>query len=562
MRLFKLSILAIVIFLFLSLPVLAGERNNKFGIHLSRPERYQIEKAAELVNSSGGEWGYVTLVMQENELDKAYWQEVFDELRRKKLIPIIRLATRPQGSVWRRPKKEEAEKWADFLNSLNWVVKQRYIVLFNEPNHGREWGGRVDPENYAQVSLAFAKALKEKDENFFVMLAGFDASAPQRLPKYMDETIFLKRFLKSFGKENFEKYIDGWVSHSYPNPGFSSSPYKRGRGSISTYEWELALLKSFGIQKKLPVFITETGWDRRKVGEGRQAEYLKQAFEFWSKDKRVVAVTPFVLSYKSFPFERFSFLEPSGEPYKVFEVIKSMKKIAGEPEIEEAGYIKARVGLKLVALSNYTFEIRLQNVGQAIWSEEEGYRLALEPEPKGFEAAFSKIEELEPFEEGVYYLQISTKNKLAKGKYRLVLKKGDKVILKTSEWPIEILPLPTLNFSLGLFPKLQAKGDDFEIQIFDEREALVFKKKKVRVVKGKGRIERVKNVELGRKYRVVVLKPYYLPRQTFVVFTGPKAEAVFKTLLPLDFDLDGNFDLKDFWFLIKSPGNFKLFFPV
>lgn len=557
----RLILLTFLLFCVPSL-VFAEEKNNKFGIHLARPEESAIKKAAELVNSSGGKWGYVTLVMQENELDKAYWQNVFDTLRRYKLIPIIRLATRPDGGVWRKPEKEQAEKWAEFLNSLNWVVKTRYVILFNEPNHASEWGGRVDPEDYAEVSLSFAKALKEKNKNFFVMLAGFDASAPQKPPQFMDETVFLRRFLKHFGRENFEKFIDGWASHSYPNPHFSASPFKRGRESITTYKWEISFLKSLGIKKELPVFITETGWDRDVVGEEKQAEYLKKAFEFWLSDPQVIAVTPFILDYKTYPFEKFSFLKSDGSSYKIFEIIKNMPKTAGEPEVEEKVVLKASVGLKLVSLSNYTFQIILENQGQAIWSEKEGYRFALEPEPKGFEVSFSKIEELVPFEQGIYYMQVSTKDKLTKGKYKLVLRKGDKVILKTSEWPVEILPLPSLNFSLRLFPKFKADASDYEIQIFDSKESLVFKKKNVNIKDGKGRIERIKNVELGQRYRVVVLKPYYLPRQNFVVFKGEEASVSFRSLLPLDFDLDGNFDLRDFWFLIKSPKNFKYFLPI
>ena len=158
--------------------------NNKFGIHLAVPDREDLIKAAELVNSTGGKWGYVTLVIQENDRDKKKWQGVFDQMRKLKLIPIIRLATQPQGGNWETPSVDDIGGWVDFLQSLNWVVKDRYIILFNEPNHATEWGGVIDPEGYAKVSFEFAKRLKEKAKDYFIMLAGFDASAPSANPNY------------------------------------------------------------------------------------------------------------------------------------------------------------------------------------------------------------------------------------------------------------------------------------------------------------------------------------------------------------------------------------------
>ncbi len=43
--------------------------NNRFGIHILNPS--EVEKAAELVNSSGGDWGYVTIPIRANDRDLA-----------------------------------------------------------------------------------------------------------------------------------------------------------------------------------------------------------------------------------------------------------------------------------------------------------------------------------------------------------------------------------------------------------------------------------------------------------------------------------------------------------
>ena len=123
---FYLLILPLKVFAFdASLP------NNKFGIHLAVSDREDLINAADLVNSSGGQWGYVTLVIQENDKDKKKWQAVFDQMRTLKLIPIIRLATQPQVNNWEIPSVDDIGGWIDFLDSLNWVAKDRYVILFN-----------------------------------------------------------------------------------------------------------------------------------------------------------------------------------------------------------------------------------------------------------------------------------------------------------------------------------------------------------------------------------------------------------------------------------------------
>ncbi len=46
--------------------------NNKFGIHIA--DTADLPDAASLVNSSGGDWGYVTFVITEDNRDIFRWQ--------------------------------------------------------------------------------------------------------------------------------------------------------------------------------------------------------------------------------------------------------------------------------------------------------------------------------------------------------------------------------------------------------------------------------------------------------------------------------------------------------
>ena len=211
--------------------------NNSFGIHIL--SEVDIKDAAELVNSSGGEWGYVTLVIRKDERDTTRWQQVFDELRRKKLIPIVRLATMQTEIGWEKPSFDEIDGWVSFLNSLNWVVENRYVIIANEPNHAIEWGGEIDPEGYADYLVEISKKLKATSDDFFVLPAGFDASAPNS-SETSSESSYLQKMLEH--KTDLFDHIDGWSSHSYPNPNFSGPVAAEGRGTLKTYEWELEYL--------------------------------------------------------------------------------------------------------------------------------------------------------------------------------------------------------------------------------------------------------------------------------------------------------------------------------
>ncbi len=82
-------------------------QNNKFGMSLLQPTYEDFKKTAELVNSKGGDWGYVTLVIQEDDTDVNKWQDIFNQLREFRLIPIVRIATKPEKDYWRKPNKDD-----------------------------------------------------------------------------------------------------------------------------------------------------------------------------------------------------------------------------------------------------------------------------------------------------------------------------------------------------------------------------------------------------------------------------------------------------------------------
>ncbi|PJE69061.1 hypothetical protein COU96_01745 [Candidatus Shapirobacteria bacterium CG10_big_fil_rev_8_21_14_0_10_38_14] len=357
--------------------------NNKIGIHILEP--HDLNKAAQLVNSSGGDWGYATIVIREDDLDHGKWQKFFDDCRQQHLIPIVRLATRmlPSG-FWAKPQLNELAKWPQFLNSLNWPVKQQIVIIFNEPNHSQEWGGEINPQEYALVLNQMINLLKAVNENFFILPAGLDQAA-SRTKNTLDEVSFLQAMAKTV-PGIFDK-LDGWSSHSYPNHGFVGLPVDKGKATIQGYEWELAILKQLGLKKELPVYITETGWPHQEgVSPNSQfyqsekvALFLEKAFKVWQENDQVQAITPFVLNYPLPPFDHFSWLRDDKTHYSQFDQVLGISKSKAEPE-QVQNYQVVKVNLIDILPTNYSYsgEIVIKNTGQWIMGERENF--LLEPE--------------------------------------------------------------------------------------------------------------------------------------------------------------------------------------
>lgn len=336
----------------------ATTNNNIYGIHISNEN--DLTNAARLVNSTGGDWGYVTFVITEGERDRGRWQTVFDQMRRMHLIPIVRLATKANGESWEKPNEAEINNWIAFLNSLNWVIQNRYVIIGNEPNHAQEWGGQVDPVGYGQYLKEFSQKLKDASPDFFVLPAGMDATA-KNTAGTMDEALFLRQMLANV-PDAFDK-VDGWSSHSYPI--YQTS----GRGTTTTYDWELSFLGTLGVGKKLPVFITETGWRADSFGEDEIGRNLQDAFQnIWS-DKRVIAVTPFILNYPQPPFASYSWEKQDGTFYNFYKTIQNLPKVKGQPKQNESGQIIGAFAQPIIVTgSNYIGAILAKNTGESIWT--------------------------------------------------------------------------------------------------------------------------------------------------------------------------------------------------
>lgn len=355
--------------------------NNKFGIHIQ--DENDLKDAANLVNTSGGDWGYVTIVITEAERDHNRWQTVFDEMRRLHLIPIIRLTTKASGPVWDVPQEAEINNWVAFLNNLNWVTQNRYVVINNEPNLGAEWGGRTDPAGYATYLKEFSQALKTASPDFFVLPAGLDPTATNTAST-MTEDRFLLRMISAV--PDVFNYVDGWTSHAYPN------------ASTSIYNHELSI-----VGKNLPVFVTETGWPLSKYTESQISENLVNAFtNVWS-DPNVIAVTPFILNYPAAPFADYSWKKADGTFYSFYNTIQGMPKIKGTPVQIESGQILAAFAEPVIFTGiDFVGAILAKNNGQSIWS---GNGISISGESPDFNLKGFSLNGIEPGKLGLIFFR-------------------------------------------------------------------------------------------------------------------------------------------------------------
>lgn len=304
--------------------------NNKFGIHILFPN--ELEDAAKLVNSQGGDWGYVTIPIQAGDKNLVKWQAFMDKARELHVIPIIRIATEGDyfnKKSWRKASFADVLDFAGFLNSLDWPTKNRYVIIFNEVNRGDEWGGEPNPQEYAEILSYAVSVFKERNEDFFIIGGGLDNAAPTRGGEFINQYEYIQRMHTL--RPGVFNAIDGWASHSYPNPGFRQPPSSTNNSSIRSFLLETDLIRNLE-GKTLPVFITETGWSKDVVSNQQIATYYEEAFSSVWNNENVIAVTPFLLKAGGGPFVPFSFIE-NGAFTVDYTTIQKMPKNKGKPKI-------------------------------------------------------------------------------------------------------------------------------------------------------------------------------------------------------------------------------------
>jgi len=310
-----------------------GTPNNKFGMYIGASIA-QIGEVAPLVNSNGGDWGWVLVPMDVRQRDASFWQGLFEACKAHHIKPLIQLFNNNTCDV----NEMDFPGLAAFFNELSWPTKHLYISVFNEVNAKDYWCEKLAPEEYGVALNTAVDSFKAVNPNFFVMPAAFNSSCRSG-PRYLDEEEYLLRMNAAapgiFGK------IDGWANHAYPQPEFSGDFYNPPswygvRDQIENYKWEMGLLsRHFGVNG-LPIFITETGWAHSEGSMPKKeykhssvaARYFDDAYRnHWLPNNQIVAILPFVWYKEDAP--NFNWKRQDGSFYPQYDVVMSFPKVAG-----------------------------------------------------------------------------------------------------------------------------------------------------------------------------------------------------------------------------------------
>ncbi len=295
--------------------------NKVLGVHILSPTDLDSAKLLLKEGAMKDDWHFLTIPLTVNDLNQLeLWQKFFQEAGKNKFIPLLRLATfHEEPGVWARPTRYQIVKMFQFMDKLDWPTEQRHVIIFNEVNHAQEWGGQVDPLSYTQVLEFAASWANTEQADYVVMPAAMDLAAPNS-----DETMEAFTYLKKMLAHNpwIFDHIDVWNSHSYPNPGFSSSPTRTAQDSIRGFEHELNFLKK-RTGKDFKVIITETGWvDNHYTRPWLKSYYLYAMQHIWSHPK-VIGITPFILRGAPGQFSQFSFFDEQNQPTNIFEAFQA-----------------------------------------------------------------------------------------------------------------------------------------------------------------------------------------------------------------------------------------------
>lgn len=259
---------------------------------------------------------YVTVPYSVDDTDKTSWNRFFSLAHKNQITPIVRLVTRFEDNAWVRPTRRDVVESANFLSSLFWPGR-RFIVMFNEPNHAAEWGGEVDPADYAARYSFAAQWFKTEHHDYQIMLAGLDLAATNTSIT-MESEQFVDEMMAS--QPEIVELVDALASHSYPNPGFIGAASRVGKNSLYGFLHELIIYSKYGLDD-LPVYITETGWrdaPQTRWQFGRYYDYANR--EVWSHPQ-VNGITIFVAKGMTGPFHDFSLLDEDNKPTPQMEAI-------------------------------------------------------------------------------------------------------------------------------------------------------------------------------------------------------------------------------------------------
>ncbi|MCW2950248.1 MAG: hypothetical protein JWN41_1261 [Thermoleophilia bacterium] len=189
-----------------------------------------------------------------------------------------------------------------------------YWTIRNEPNSNTFFQPKPDAARYALMYARAAVALKS------VNPAALVAPGPTGPKSTIKPVPFIKTFqtsvVKFLPKGNPKRYINAWAHNPYPGSqgpaGYASGKYKGtsfgrqgGPDALGMAETPklIKLLDSKPITRGVAVWGTEFGWETPPeyrptlfVSHALQAQYIAEAFDFLTRQKRVTIAVQYGLT--------------------------------------------------------------------------------------------------------------------------------------------------------------------------------------------------------------------------------------------------------------------------
>lgn len=178
-----------------------------------------------------------------------------------------------------------------------------------------------------------------------------------------------------------------------------------------------------------------------------------------------------------------------------------------------------------------------------------------------FPAIFDPLPTLEPGQEGMIRLHLQTPQ--APGTYNLsIVFVHNNQEISVSSAPLELVPPPSVTIQTQLGWQKTSSAEDVTILVYDNRENLLHKFPGLRIEENRVHAAGLTNIVPGRAYRIVVLAPYYLPRQIIAPLGGQETALTLPRFYPLDFNDDGALTFGDLPALLTTQPQeaFRRFF--
>jgi hypothetical protein len=202
----------------------------------------------------------------------------------------------------------------------------------------------------------------------------------------------------------------------------------------------------------------------------------------------------------------------------------------------------------------------MKNLGQGIVDETDGYSLQIRQSGDSVGFLFDPMPIIEPFSQGEVSLHLRTPKTVGTYPIQLILKHYAKEIpLQTVQ--LIIAPPPSVIIHATLGWRQSQNSSNATVLLYDGND-LIHKFTDLSISEGEVTVSEIPGIIPGKKYRIVLLVPSYLPRQSIVTIQDKQTVITMKRLYPFDMNKDGALTFADLESLLYMQPMvlFNLFF--